>query len=233
QAKAEQAKANSVKKEQVKVPKAKTDTVKRKGIRIPAPIDERKVKNEKSLNPISKDISEKFIPVREKWFAECVNKIRIYNKKQKNDGDQIIIKNQRLGGEAEIVLKVLQIKVSNDYLGQYKYLEDNAGVGFKDKLETCVFVEQSAECLTYFKKIQTDKEENSNIEESEAAQLLDMARTVAAYITALPESKAAADLVAKNIPEFIDLTHIESAKALGDKKTVAKLSSKIENLKRR
>ena len=87
--------------------------------------------------------------------------------------------------------------------------------------------------MTYLKKIQTDKDGNSRPEESQAAQLLDMARAIAGYIASATGSKAAADLAAENIPEFIDLTHIESAKALGDKKTVAKLSSKIENLKRR
>ncbi len=188
---------------------------------------------QKVVNPISLNMSRALTGVREEWFGVCLEKIRACNAQAKQAARKISIRQETLGGEAEAALKAYQIHLVRRYLARYKYLADNAGVGFMQKLTAYTFGEQQEICEAYLNQFTDLLASDPELLANEPKQYEHVAQDIAGYVTGFPRSTEAVRQVAATFSEFVDVNLLESARALGDKKTVIKLTNKLANLPHR
>jgi len=169
---------------------------------------------------VSQQILNRFDEIRQTWVADRGKDILAYNKKPKKTPIA-------LAGDpsaALVILKAYQLQLLNQYLEQAKPLADlAAALGFTGKLEENLFSESVAAGRAFL--AEWEQLPNPEAVSQQAGNQLAQA------ISGSPND-ALAKIMVKGLPELSDLTLLEAAKALGDKRMVAKLTNHLDALKR-
>jgi hypothetical protein len=174
---------------------------------------------------IPADLSLGLAQLRQEWFAAWVEGVRRFNRQHRQAGVRIPLEHPRLGGEAEIALRVFQLQLVVDYLRRYPYLRGDEAQDFLAKLEHQMFGAEQEQCEAHWR--QTVPGEGQAAEEPDRY----FAAHVPAIGTYLASSSETKEMVAKlleeNLQAWVENNQLEIAQALGDKRTASKLSNRL------
>lgn len=156
----------------------------------------------KTTAPAFKEISAQFARIRTEWYTAQIKALAAPAGKQSGPGVQ-----------AEAALKAFQFQTADAYLTQSKSVP--VGPEFRDKLFAEIFGDDVETGRTFF----------NDLKSGDSVQTT--ARTIAALISAGPETATVLRRFADALPELADRSRLACAKALGDKRTAAKLENKL------
>ncbi|MEW6515473.1 MAG: hypothetical protein AB1439_01025 [candidate division FCPU426 bacterium] len=169
---------------------------------------------------IPAELGQRLAQLRQQWFEAWVEGIRRFNRQQRQTGVRIPLEHSRLGGEAEIALRVYQVNLVADYLRRYPYLPGQEAVDFLAKLEQQVFGAEREVCLSYRKKTESD-------EADPVGRFAAHVPAVSAYLAGRNPGDLVAKLLLDKLPAWVEGNQLEIAQALGDKRTANKLGNRL------
>jgi hypothetical protein len=182
----------------------------------PLPLEVKPVKpaapaSEKQTTSVPSQISQRLAGIREQWFQACVQSLDSQLKKKKAEKEKALVKTRGLEAKMAAALKIYQLSLIKHYLAQSKSLSSVTGLGFQEKLETFVFGDQKAACQEFARTFDGTP--------------AGVAKALAAGLTNGAAAPVLEQIVGEALPDFANTTLLESAKALGDKRAVAKLAN--------
>lgn len=173
---------------------------------------------------IPEDLSLGLAQLRQEWFAAWVDGIRRFNRQNRQTGVRIPLEHPRLGGEAEIALRVFQLRLVVDYLERYPYLRGDEAQDFLAKVERQIFGAEQEQCEAHWRQTVPAGGQTA---EAPAGFFAAHAPSIGAYLAGPASVETVGKLLVENLPAWVESNQLEIAQALGDKRTVSKLSNRL------
>lgn len=173
---------------------------------------------------IPEDLSLGLAQLRQEWFAAWVDGIRRFNRQNRQTGVRIPLEHPRLGGEAEIALRVFQLRLVVDYLQRYPYLRGDEAQDFLAKVERQIFGAEQEQCEAHWRQTVPAGDQ---VTEAPADFFAVHAPSIGAYLAGPASVEMVGKLLVENLPAWVESNQLEIAQALGDKRTVSKLSNRL------
>lgn len=173
---------------------------------------------------IPEDLSLGLAQLRQEWFAAWVDGIRRFNRQNRQTGVRISLEHPRLGGEAEIALRVFQLRLVVDYLQRYPYLRGDEAQDFLAKVERQIFGAEQEQCEAHWRQTVPAGDQAA---EAPADFFAVHAPSIGAYLAGPASVEMVGKLLVENLPAWVESNQLEIAQALGDKRTVSKLSNRL------
>lgn len=175
------------------------------------------------VRSIPEELGQGLAQMRQQWFAAWVEGARRFNRQYRQAGIRIPLEHQRLGGEAEIALRVFQLQLVVDYLNRYPYLRGDEVQEFLSKVERQLFGAEQEQCEAHWRRTNPDESQSADPGRRFNAHV----PAIGSYLAGTEAGELVGKLLEDNLEAWVEGNQLEIAQALGDKRTASKLGNRL------